>query len=322
METNEKKRAIINKLIHDEYAVEYYHYTSLEVLFNILEGDSFWVSNLRFSNDATEERLIKTQNTYDDYIICFCDDGDKLSQWRGYCHNGGAAIKFNIHEPLEYSILHKDYDKTHRYELYENLPLQVVYVESTPESLKLCQNEMEILLEGEKDISERELIPYIKNTAFYEESETRMVFMNEEGNLSNCIRFRTLENGVKIPYMVVKQGNIGRMKGSCTTKPEVYTEEKIKEISKKHGDIWIEEGARQEEVYYKIRNKVKAFGEKNPRMPKIHVYCKGHMPIEKIIVAPTDDRGRIAEQVKRFCESKYWLRDVEVCQSIIPFIHR
>ena len=35
-----------------------YHYTSMKILFDILEGDSFWVSNARFSNDATEEGLL------------------------------------------------------------------------------------------------------------------------------------------------------------------------------------------------------------------------------------------------------------------------
>lgn len=318
-----EKRALINSVVTSDKVVEYYHYTSLEVLFDILEGDSFWISNVRFSNDSTEERLLNEmeESTHDDYSICFCEEGDKLSQWRGYCHNGGASIKFNIREPLEYSILHKDYDTTHRYELYENLPLQVIYVESSPESVSMYWNEIKTRLDKHKDISEEEIVPYIKNVAFYEECEARMVFMNEEGNLSNCIRFRTLKNGVKVPYMVVKHGNIGRMLGSCTTDPTYYSDEKIEELANNHEDIWIEEGSNQEAVYYEIRKRIEEFSKKNPRLRKIHIYCKGHLPIDEIIVAPTDDRERISEQIKRFCDSKYWLRDVKVMQSSIPFIH-
>ena len=37
-------------------------------------------------------------------------------------------------------------------------------------------------------------------------------------------------------------------------------------------------------------------------------------------MAPTDDKDRIAEQVERFCKSKYWLRNVTVLKSEIPHI--
>ena len=109
---------------------EFFHYTSLPVLFSILEGNEFWAANVRFSNDAMEERMLKLDNlsARDDYIICFCAEDDKLSQWRGYCHNGGAAIQLNLSFPQSYSILHKDFDETGNYEIYENTPLPVVYL--------------------------------------------------------------------------------------------------------------------------------------------------------------------------------------------------
>lgn len=333
METNEERELLKEDLIRYIIAEKtnenereekkgYFHYTSLEVLFNILDGDSFWISNVRFSNDSTEERLIEeVGKNHDDYIICFCEDGDKLSQWRGYCHNGGVAINFNLHGPLEYSILHKDYDTTKEYERYVNCPLPVIYISNSVNSIKDCWDAIKARPCEYKDILEEELIPYIKNNAYKEEKELRLAFMNVEGTLSNCIRFRTLKNGVKIPYMVVKPGDAGRMLGSCATDPEFYTDDKLHELINNHEDIWIEEGGNQERVYYEILKKVEEFSKKNPLLRKIHIYCKGHMPIEEIIVAPTDDRERIAEQINRFCNSKYWLRNVEVTISQIPFIH-
>lgn len=77
---------------------QFYHYTSLPVLFSILEGDAFWASNARFSNDAMEEKLLKSDYKLnrDDYAICFCSEDDILSQWRGYCHEGGASREIFI----------------------------------------------------------------------------------------------------------------------------------------------------------------------------------------------------------------------------------
>jgi hypothetical protein len=50
------------------------------------------------------------------------------------------------------------------------------------------------------------------------------------------------------------------------------------------------------------------------------VICDGHLPIRSIKIAPMIDQKRIVEQVKRFCQSKYWLMDVEVSASNIPYV--
>jgi hypothetical protein len=98
------------------------HYTSIDTAFNILDSDSFWATNVRFSNDAMEERLLKIDNIIDrdDYVVCFCTKNDKLSQWRGYCHDGGMAINLDLNFTQEYSVLHADYETTGNYIIYEN----------------------------------------------------------------------------------------------------------------------------------------------------------------------------------------------------------
>lgn len=43
------------------------------------------------------------------FVICFCEEGDKLSQWRGYADNGkGVSIGFSEHELRQYSEKYKD----------------------------------------------------------------------------------------------------------------------------------------------------------------------------------------------------------------------
>jgi hypothetical protein len=99
-----------------------YHYTSAEGLLGMLEGRQLWATNVRFMNDTTElgygigqvrevlqepvtrrgrrhprsERasrqnredilamLADTEANTKHFAVCFCENGDLLSQWRGY----------------------------------------------------------------------------------------------------------------------------------------------------------------------------------------------------------------------------------------------
>lgn len=307
--------------------VSFYHYTSLSVLFKILEGSELWAANVRFSNDAMEERMLQLDDlsTRDDYIICFCAEDDQLSQWRGYCHEGGAAIKLNLNFCQKYSVLHRDFDQTGKYEIYENVPLPVVYLDPTDEPAiirkridKIVENRMKPFIKTE------DILPYMKNGYFHEEKEVRLAFSNINGNLSKCIRFRTLADGVKVPYMVVRYGIPGKMNGTCLTNVSEYDDDKISgEVEKGH-PIWIEEGSDQETKYYQMLERIEEYKKKYEKDPRkyhaIKVFCRGRLPIEKITVAPTYDRDRKAEQIKRFCMSKYWLNRVEVEVSKIPYI--
>ena len=99
-----------------------YHYTDAQGLLGMLKTKRIWATNSRFMNDPTEieyaARVIRETalefaedyppalfrsvrqgisnvlETYekdnDEYIACFCEDGDLLSQWRGYGAAGGG----------------------------------------------------------------------------------------------------------------------------------------------------------------------------------------------------------------------------------------
>jgi len=302
----------------------FWHYTSFSVLFSILGGDEFWASNVRFSNDEMEERMMELDDLErrDDYIICFCAKDDMLSQWRGYCHNGGAAIKLYLNYDQKYSVLHSDFDTSGRYEVYENTPLPVVYLkpEVSPESRRK-QVERAIAKKAySNDIKVEDMLPYMKNWYFSEEKELRMVFSNINGSLSKCIRFRTLPDGVKVPYIVVRHGIVGKMKGNCSTDLAQLDDDYLRNLMEDNMPVWIEEGADQEAKYYEAVERAEAFNKReNPANP-IRVFCRGKLPVEEITVAPTYDRERKVEQIKRFCMSKYWLKNVKVKASKIPYI--
>lgn len=319
---------VIKELRLPQLSRKFYHYTSIEVLFSILENDSMWITNTQFSNDGTEEKLLKTKNIsiHDNYMACFCDEGNQLSQWRGYCPRGGASIELELNEVRLYSILDADYEKSRKYKLVYNTPIPVIYIKDSEETLEEAYDAIESICK--RDTSDpQELIrqisatvPFWKNDKFKEEKESRLIFSNEDGEFSNCIRFRTLPNKAKVPYMVMKMGDVSLFSRNCqSTKIDRNYLDKIYNEGRK--SLWIPEGSNQEKVLKEVNILVDEFNNQFIEEESfIKVYCAGHLPIKKITIAPTYDRERIMEQVKRFCQSKYWLRNVEVVYSDIPYI--
>lgn len=99
-----------------------YHYCSSDTFTSIVHGQSIWLSSLSLSNDTMEGRLVnKTlmhladrdqldiklreclqhemavfENLFDGLGFCLSEDGDLLSQWRGYADDAhGVSIGFN-----------------------------------------------------------------------------------------------------------------------------------------------------------------------------------------------------------------------------------
>jgi Protein of unknown function (DUF2971) len=96
-----------------------YHYTNAAGLLGIIENNKIWATHINYLNDASELsyarqlvdnilaqsqkeaasevvreffRRVRTvfdvSRTMDVFISCFCEDGDLLSQWRGYAQAG------------------------------------------------------------------------------------------------------------------------------------------------------------------------------------------------------------------------------------------
>ncbi|MGK0250111.1 MAG: hypothetical protein ACI910_002879 [Oleispira sp.] len=95
-----------------------YHYTNFQGLLGILSGKSIWASHFEYLNDSSEYRqaigfaktyfgniymeddylaafgwtvrdALENMKKHDVYVASFSEKKDLLSQWRGYCPQGG-----------------------------------------------------------------------------------------------------------------------------------------------------------------------------------------------------------------------------------------
>lgn len=301
-----------------------YHYAPLDTVFKILETDSIRLSNSRFSNDESEEKMLGdswTKNkSYraDNYIFCVCDDGDRLSQWRGYCPDGGASIGLSVDFTSDYSILFANSKIENISSVNRAIPVIYASIKENSETIVRIKNAINEL---ELDIDMADTVPYIKNDNFYEEKESRIVFSNIDNDYDRCVRFREVANKIQVPYILVKFGHTEKdLVPAAFDFSDSAVEKFIKE-RENPVEIYIPQGNNQEKIYNVVKKKYKELRKKAPRAnPKMYIYCEGHLPVKKIYVSPTYDRERTVESIKRFCKSRYWLSEVEVVASEIPFI--
>ena len=197
-----------------------YQYRSLENFWQIIKSDCFWATNARFSNDYKEQQLgkqkinevigedIKEELQGDCYIVCFCDDGDKLSQWRGYAEEG-VSIGFDFRNIRPFYIERKEQDEDTPICVY-NSCYRVVYIDEKTDEMELIE-QFKLSVTRDKNnlihLKKKafDVIPYVKHSGFLEEAESRLMFSDNEADLSQCIRYRD-NKGIKIPYIVVRDG--------------------------------------------------------------------------------------------------------------------
>jgi hypothetical protein len=128
-----------------------YHYTDLNGLLGILEHRNIWATSVTYLNDSEElkyafglmRKEIKNQEAsvsyedssflkelegqldetekglnpnsstrFDNIFVCsFCEDGDLLSQWRGYCLDGdGYSVGFNFGGQIFEKVLDQGFE--------------------------------------------------------------------------------------------------------------------------------------------------------------------------------------------------------------------
>ena len=219
-----------------------YQYRKLDDFWNIIKSDSFWATNARFSNDEEEQRFgrevintvyhslgsnsnVNTLGLDDNYIVCFCKEDDKLSQWRGYTPNGGVSLGYDFNMLQLFTILnrHADVEKKGwgRGSVKQYVAAaEVCYLDprdskmSDKEYEEYCMNKLGLInpanIEEEIQIAEKEIqkkAPYIKHSGFYEENESRLVFRGDNESLKECIRYRVnADRNMQFPYIIVKSG--------------------------------------------------------------------------------------------------------------------
>lgn len=192
----------------------YYHYTSLEKMWLILENETIRATQACFSNDNEEiikgieiikeicqelfdsepdmnsfhEQIIK--ENVDSYIVCFCKEDDKLSQWRAYCADGGVSFGFAFDEtnPRYYF---KDespkYQKSYPARIFpvyyygkdKSLNKNNPFVVNKDKLTEIIKNKINTIVDPTtKKDALLSLIPFIKQVGFYEEEEYRLLISN------------------------------------------------------------------------------------------------------------------------------------------------
>lgn len=199
-----------------------YQYRNLDSFWAIIESDCFWATNARFSNDHEEQELgtkkiwevlgsdadiIKPFDDY--YIVCFCEEDDKLSQWRGYAPEG-VSIGFDFNNVRPFYIKAVKEEDPHLC-IYGSC-YEVVYIEEETGKEEFLNRfdvaSMDESSNNRESIRKRatDIIPYVKHNSFYEEAESRLAFSEGTANLSKYIHYRVIGN-IKVPYIVVKAGD-------------------------------------------------------------------------------------------------------------------
>ena len=189
-----------------------YHYTSREVFWLIMASESFLARHIMFSNDYEENMIGKkkiaqameqmksllTEPESLPFMVCFCEEGDLLSQWRGYAREG-VAMEFDFSKGLYgledgfssyycYTIMNQDCDTNY---ISKNIndeevvvkaiasPYSVIYTESGEKIDNNIEEKIKYIVEDTENNRQQNvvgMIPYIKNNKFAEEKEYRLIF--------------------------------------------------------------------------------------------------------------------------------------------------
>lgn len=189
-----------------------YHYTSREVFWLIMESESFLARHIMFSNDYEENMIGKkkiaqameqmksllTEPESLPFMVCFCEEGDLLSQWRGYAREG-VAMEFDFSKGLYgleegfssyycYTIMNQDCDTNY---ISKNIndeevvvkaiasPYSVIYTESGEKIDNNIEEKIKYIVKDTENNRQQNvvgMIPYIKNNKFAEEKEYRLIF--------------------------------------------------------------------------------------------------------------------------------------------------
>lgn len=231
-----------------------------------------------------------------------------------------------------YSLVTNNASNDSDYILYPNFPFQVQYYENTINDVDNISSVFKQLVKDYK-LRESYIVPYLKHSGFIQESEARLAFVNENNCLSDCIKFMESGDGTMIPYIEVKFGNTDLLSSPCNF-VEQSEDETLEEAVEKYlkarnkSNIFINnakipiiipQGRDQEEVYNSVEKVVERLSKSGGQRNKPKIICQGHLPITKITLAPTEDRAEQKKKMEIFCKSKYWLRNVEIVESTIPY---
>lgn len=220
-----------------------YHYSDAGGFLGMLTSKSLWFSHIKYMNDADEwfyalrlfeqvlqeysgfsnlqspYKIVKeTFSLHDHFTFSFSEQKDLLSQWRGYCPNGGYSFCIDdwhleqMAQEQEFVFEPCIYDEEEQKEFIRTRIIGV-----TPDYLAERKKEdaefraRGVHLRGDVDrttyeisqgmISRFKLLCLLKHPSFKEEREWRMVgSLSNNGKLREFMKLRSSRN-MLIPYL-------------------------------------------------------------------------------------------------------------------------
>jgi hypothetical protein len=222
-----------------------YHYTTAEGLLGIITSSRLHATNTHYLNDTSEvayaAEMVRTitrlhseqcsgyikdlldrivahgvddiEWTVGRYVSCFCEDGDLLSQWRGYGAKGGG-----------YSIGIEAPDTFHRFRRHSGATYSLRKIEYDPERQRqvisdavtwICAVYGEMLRKYGDENAQTMILPFcyakfrgqvfellscFKDPAFQEEQEWRLLAIIDAHDDVGLVKCRA-KNGLIIPYI-------------------------------------------------------------------------------------------------------------------------
>lgn len=234
-----------------------YHYTSQAGMLGMAHHRSLWLTNILYMNDSEEyfyglaiikeiilelydekllERLNSPEVSFQKYPTQFSfslsESKDVLSQWRGYCPQGGAsleiseeAIELILKENPDFRIGKCIYNREEIKELVIKNIVQISPVDYVSEGeLEKKRGVIKGRSQRPYDIVGRIFyyLPFIKHPGFSEEKEWRVVntphYDQPMYSKSHIMSFRPGKRGL-IPYLDVSLKNATRIFNSATLSP-------------------------------------------------------------------------------------------------------
>ena len=237
-----------------------YHYTDTSGLVGIVQDETLWLSHTRFLNDRSESEyardlvaniLRQRRETTDDsrveeflkdaedrapamyegtdlYVVCFCEEGDLLSQWRGYSKGAGMfSLGFasdTLSQPggvgrVQYSLFPIVYRPDEQRRIINEMITRgtrrhLMQIQSGTKDDPLDPVTVLMLALGICMI-------FFKDESFGAEREWRTVVLKPSGDADPPVRFRT-HPWYPMPYveMYYEDGQLPLVEVMCGPAPE------------------------------------------------------------------------------------------------------
>jgi hypothetical protein len=248
----EKINILVTNLYSEQPTKTLFHYTSLSGLQGIVKHNYLWAGDIRYLNDAAElkftadlinseiiRRLYKSNGNnkllnqlkywinhrmnagHIIFVISFTENGNQLSQWRGYCpHGKGVSIGFNpdylkacaVRQSFKIGKCIYDGKKQKEYISLIIDQIEILAQENgeAPPSKKHPSHSYELIFELVEDYL-LQIGALIKHPKFDEEQEWRLVSPIIKNYVHAPIRYRE-GSSMLLPYLEFSLKECGGLK--------------------------------------------------------------------------------------------------------------